>query len=50
VQNEYTAVIQRRDDCWIGWIAELPDVNCQASTKEALLESVHDWHTALPLS
>lgn len=30
--NEYTAVIKQEDDWWIGWIEELPGVNCQEKT------------------
>jgi len=39
-QNEYTAVIKKIDNWWIGWIEEVPGVNCQESTKEELLESL----------
>jgi predicted RNase H-like HicB family nuclease len=40
VQNRYTAVIQREGDWWIGWIEEIPGVNCQEATKEELLETL----------
>ncbi len=33
----YTAVIQQRDAWWIGWIEEIPGVNCQEKTKDELL-------------
>lgn len=36
----YTAVVQNQDDWWIGWIEEVPGVNCQEPSKEALLESL----------
>ena len=36
----YTAVVKNQDDWWIGWIEEVPGVNCQESSKEALLESL----------
>ena len=36
----YTAVVKNQDDCWIGWIEEVPGVNCQEPSKEALLESL----------
>ncbi len=36
----YTAVVKNQDDCWIGWIEEVPGVNCQETSKEALLESL----------
>ena len=36
----FTAAIRRSGDWWIGWIEEIPGVNCQESTKEELLESL----------
>lgn len=36
----YTAAVQRVGEWWIGWIEEIPWVNCQESTKEALLETL----------
>ena len=36
----YTAVIQQRNSWWIGWIEEIPGVNCQEKTKEALLKTL----------
>jgi predicted RNase H-like HicB family nuclease len=38
--NEYTAVIKKCPEGWIGWIVEIPGVNCQESTKEELLETL----------
>lgn len=29
MKQNYTAVIKQADDWWIGWIAEVPGVNCQ---------------------
>ncbi len=40
MQNTYTAVITQDEDGWIGWIEEIPGVNCQERTKEELLESL----------
>ena len=37
---EYTAVIKQSGDWWIGWIEEIPGVNCQERTYEELLESL----------
>ena len=37
---EYTAVIKQSGDWWIGWIEELPGVNCQEQTHDELLESL----------
>jgi hypothetical protein len=37
----YTAVIKRSGAWWIGWIEEIPGVNCQERTREAVLETLH---------
>lgn len=36
----YTAVVKQDEGAWIGWIEELPGVNCQEATREQLLESL----------
>ncbi len=36
----YTAVVQHMGEWWIGWIEEIPGVNCQEPTKEELLETL----------
>lgn len=36
----YTAVVKHDGDWWIGWIEEVPGVNCQERTKEDLLQSL----------
>ena len=38
--NTYTAIIQPDGDWWIGWIEEIPGVNCQESSRDQLLESL----------
>ena len=40
MKNTYTAVVKQDGDWWIGWIEEVPGVNCQEATKSALLESL----------
>ena len=40
-QNMYTAVTKQDGDWWIGWIEEVPGVNCQEQTKEELLKSLN---------
>lgn len=40
MQNEYTAVVKQDARWWIGWIEELPGVNCQERTHAELLESL----------
>ena len=36
----YTAVVQQHEGWWIGWIEEVPGVNCQESTRDELIESL----------
>jgi len=36
----YTALLKQADDWWVGWIEEVPGVNCQEKSREALLESL----------
>lgn len=38
--NTYTAIMKRDGDWWIGWIEEVPGVNCQEKTREELLKSL----------
>ena len=38
--NEYTAVIKQDSGWWIGWIEEVPGVNCQEATRDELLETL----------
>ena len=33
-------LIQQRKEWWIGWIEEIPGVNCQEKTREALLDAL----------
>jgi predicted RNase H-like HicB family nuclease len=40
MQKEYTAVIKKMENYWIGWIEEVPGVNCQEQSREELLESL----------
>lgn len=40
MNTEYTAVLKQDDGWWLGWIEEVPGVNCQEVTKEELLESL----------
>jgi predicted RNase H-like HicB family nuclease len=40
MQSEYTAVIKQDGEWWIGWIEEVPGVNCQERSRQELLESL----------
>ena len=40
MENKYTAVVKEDGGWWIGWIEEVPGVNCQEATRAELLESL----------
>jgi hypothetical protein len=40
MNNVYTAVIKQVGEWWIGWIQEVPGVNCQERSRDELLESL----------
>ncbi|MBF0549552.1 MAG: type II toxin-antitoxin system HicB family antitoxin [Deltaproteobacteria bacterium] len=40
MNETYTAVIKRSGRWWIGWIEEIPGVNCQESSRDELLQSL----------
>lgn len=40
MKQTFTAVVKRDGDAWIGWIEEVPGVNCQEDTREELLETL----------
>jgi predicted RNase H-like HicB family nuclease len=42
MENCYTAIIKQGGDWWIGWIEEVPGVNCQEATREELLQTLRD--------
>jgi predicted RNase H-like HicB family nuclease len=38
--NSYTAIMKKEGDWWIGWVEEVPGVNCQERSEKELLESL----------
>jgi predicted RNase H-like HicB family nuclease len=40
MNNVYTALIKQDGNWWIGWIEEVPGVNCQESSRDKLLVSL----------
>ncbi len=40
MNNVYTAVVKQDGDWWIGWIEEVPGVNCQEASRDELLVSL----------
>lgn len=39
-QQTFTAIVKRDSGWWIGWVEELPGVNCQEATREELVETL----------
>ena len=37
---EYTAIMKKSGSWWIGWIEEVPGVNCQERTRKELRQSL----------
>ena len=47
----YTAIIQQDGDWWIGWIEEIPGVNCQGKTRKELMQNLRSaLHEALDMN
>ncbi len=42
MNTQYTAIIKQDSDWWIGWIEEVPGVNCQEESREQLLQSLRE--------
>ena len=40
MQNTYKAIIKKETDWWLGWIEEVPGVNCQEKTYDELIHSL----------
>lgn len=40
MKNKYTAVIKQDSGWWIGWIEEIPGVNCQGKTRTELKKNL----------
>ncbi len=40
MKQTFTAVIKQDEGWWIGWVEEVPGVNCQAKTRPGLLRSL----------
>lgn len=42
MERNFTAIIKQDGDWWIGWVEEIPGVNCQEETRDALVESLRE--------
>jgi predicted RNase H-like HicB family nuclease len=40
MNTHYTAVLKQDDAWWIGWIEEIPGVNCQEASRDELLDTL----------
>jgi len=40
MNQNFTAVVKQDGPWWIGWVEEVPGVNCQEATREELLKSL----------
>lgn len=40
MQTEYTAVVKQVGEWWIGWVEEIPGVNCQERTYRELIDTI----------
>ena len=42
MNTQYTAILKEDKGWWIGWIEEVPGVNCQEKSRELLLDSLRE--------
>ena len=42
MKAEFTAIIKRDGDWWIGWVEEVPGANAQEKTKDQLIISLKE--------
>lgn len=40
MNHTFTAMVKQDGDWWIGWIEEIPGVNCQERTRDELLKTL----------
>ena len=40
MKTEYTVIVKQETDWWIGWVEEVPGVNCQEKTYNGLMKSL----------
>ena len=42
MKSEFTAIIKKEDDWWVGWVEEVPGANAQEKTKDELIISLKE--------
>jgi hypothetical protein len=40
MQMQYTAIVKKKANWWVGWVEEVPGVNCQERSRRQLLETL----------
>ncbi|NKB60857.1 MAG: type II toxin-antitoxin system HicB family antitoxin [Gammaproteobacteria bacterium] len=40
MEKTYTAIVKNQGGWWIGWIEEVPGVNCQEISKDELIQTL----------
>ena len=40
MNKTYTAVVKQNNGWWLGWVEEVPGVNCQEKTRDELIETL----------
>ena len=40
MNKKYTTIIKHEGNWWIGWIEEIPGINCQERTRKELMKSL----------
>lgn len=40
MKSNYTAIVKHEEPWWIGWIEEVPGVNCRERTRDELMDSL----------
>jgi predicted RNase H-like HicB family nuclease len=40
MKRHFTAILKQNDGWWIGWVQEIPGVNCQGKTRAELLKNL----------
>ena len=42
MKAEFTAIVKKDGDWWLGWVEEIPGANAQEKTKEELMISLRE--------
>lgn len=42
MKAEFTAIVKREGDWWLGWVEEIPGANAQEKTREELILSLKE--------